>query len=154
MTSANHMTDVTAPNQPKNTMSLGTAPSENPKSLLSLIPDTFEGHLEMYACDPALLSLQQRRALVLHEKRILRKHRQVGALLRAIASTGPYWTPERAQKDRQYWTDSAKLMPGMTVQELKVSLTRRLRESTVMTPEKIAWKNPEWRPGKTDDHRD
>ncbi|WP_147321301.1 hypothetical protein [Rhodoferax lacus] len=127
-------------NEPENIKSLGAVPSEKPISLLSLIPDTFEGHLQMSTCDPTTLTRDQRRALVLHEKLVLRRNRQVGAILRAIACISPSWTEERAQKSRDYWTDSAKLMPGMTVQEMRASLEQRLRESTIMTPEKIAWK--------------
>lgn len=154
MTSKGNTTDARTMNHHGNIASLGTVPSEKPKSLLSLIPDTFEGHLDMMSCDPATLTPDQRRALVLHEKLLLRRNRQVGSLLRAIACISPSWARERALKGREYWTNSASLMPGMTVQELKALLDQRLRESTVLTSEKIAWKNPEWRPGHVKDRSD
>jgi hypothetical protein len=141
-------------NEPGNITSLASDASEKPKSLLSLIPNTFEGRLEMISSDPASLTREQRRALQLHEKLLLRRNRQVGSLLRAIASLGSHWTPELAQRGRDYWTDSAMLMPGLTVRELKASLDQRLRESMVMTSEKIAWMNPEWRPGHVIGHSD
>jgi hypothetical protein len=81
-------------------------------------------HLEMSCRDPRLLTTQQRRALALHERLILRRHRQVGALLRDIASFGSL-KKEMASKDREYWIGCAMRHPGFKVTELSDALARQ-----------------------------
>jgi hypothetical protein len=81
----------------------------------------------MSCCDKALLTVRQRRALVLHDKLLLRRNRQVGALLREIASFGSLKN-EMASKDQEYWIGCAIRHPGFTVTELREALSRKKNE--------------------------